>query len=176
MKKLVIWMLIAGFALSLAGCRASLRSDPTDVGGQGAQLEGTRETVGLPVEPDPVVTTPGETVGTLVPVDPVTTLPSEEILAPVEGKTSAVVRIENTAAGRDDLFFAQALEVIYEDEDNEYYFNCIMSPHIIVHYADGTQENVKAALAAGRITLEDLDNFGVGYMTRPKTGNGGVVR
>lgn len=63
---------------------------------------------------------------------------------------------------------AMALEKIYEDDTNEYYFNCIKSQDIIVKYINGYEENVKVALNKGHITLKDLDTFGIGYMTEKK--------
>lgn len=79
-----------------------------------------------------------------------------------------ILSIEDTAKGRTDLVFAQALETIFETDTTEYYFSVIYSPHVIVHYADGTQEDVKTALNNGNCTIADLDRFGIGYMTREK--------
>lgn len=69
----------------------------------------------------------------------------------------------------EDLICAQALELFYEDDKNEYYFNCIKSQLIIVEYENGYKEDVKSAFANGHITLEDLDRFDVGYITEKKT-------
>lgn len=61
-----------------------------------------------------------------------------------------------------------ALEKIYEDDNNEYYFNCIKSGDIFVKYVNGEKENVKSALNSGRITLKDLDTWKIGYITEKK--------
>ena len=79
-----------------------------------------------------------------------------------------IVSIVDTAKGRTDLAFAQALETIFETDTTVYYFGVIYSPYVIVHYADGTQEDVKTALQKGNCTISDLDRFGIGYMTREK--------
>lgn len=65
-----------------------------------------------------------------------------------------------------------AFEKFYEDAENEYYFNCIKSDYIIVEYANGYKENIKAALESGNATLADLKRFNIGYNTKEKeTGN-----
>lgn len=69
---------------------------------------------------------------------------------------------------REREFFDMALEKFYEDEENEYRFPAIMSPWIIVHYSNGTTENIVDALKAGRATLADLTRFGFSYYTDPK--------
>ena len=38
----------------------------------------------------------------------------------------------------------------------------------VVYYDDGSQEDVKTALEAGRVTMADLDSFGIRYITEPK--------
>ncbi len=68
----------------------------------------------------------------------------------------------------DNYTCAQALEKIYEDDNNEYYFNCIKSQDIIVKYVNGEQENIILALARGRITLKDLDAWEIRYITQKK--------
>lgn len=68
----------------------------------------------------------------------------------------------------ENLAVAQALEQIYEDDANRYYFGSLYSQYVIVHYSDGSQEDVKTALHSGRATLADLDRFGIGYYTEPK--------
>lgn len=61
------------------------------------------------------------------------------------------------------LLTADALEGFWSDEEYHYYFSSIKSHYIIVHYSDGTQEPVREAMGAGRVTLGDLDRFGIGY-------------
>lgn len=70
----------------------------------------------------------------------------------------------------DDPNFAYdtAVEKIYEDEHNEYYISGLYSQYIIVHYTDGTQEDIVTALNAGRATFADLDKFGIRYWAEPK--------
>ena len=70
----------------------------------------------------------------------------------------------------DDPNFAYdtAVEKIYEDERSEYFISGLYSQYIIVHYTDGTQEDIVTALNAGRATFADLDKFGIRYWAEPK--------
>ena len=61
-----------------------------------------------------------------------------------------------------------ALEKFYETYDSIYYYGSIKSEYVIVKYTDGTSETVKEALADGRITIDDLDKFGINYIKEPK--------
>lgn len=61
------------------------------------------------------------------------------------------------------LTTADALEGFWQDEEYNYYFPSIKSHYIIVLYSNGSAQTVKEALAEGRITLADLDRFGIGY-------------
>ncbi len=57
----------------------------------------------------------------------------------------------------------------YGDAYYSYYFNHSDTyKYIVVEYPNGTTQNVKEALEAGNITIEDLDRFGIGYMKEPK--------
>ena len=64
---------------------------------------------------------------------------------------------------------AQALEKIYEDSKNEYYFSSIKSNYITVKYENMAQEKVKTALNKGHITLKDLEDFNIAYITKAKS-------
>ena len=61
-----------------------------------------------------------------------------------------------------------ALEMFYEDESNEYYFSSIKSQYVVVIYNDGISEDIVTALNAERVTIADLDEFGVEYYINPK--------
>ena len=61
-----------------------------------------------------------------------------------------------------------ALEKFYEDDGNEYFYGSIKSEYVIVKYTDGTQETVVSALKNGKITLSDLDKYGISYIKQPK--------
>lgn len=67
---------------------------------------------------------------------------------------------------------AQALEKIYEDSENEYYFSSIKSYYITVKYENLGEEKIKTALNKGHITLEDLRSFNIEYVTKPKSNDG----
>jgi len=62
--------------------------------------------------------------------------------------------------------YDMAEEKFFEDGNNEYYFSGIYSHYVIVHYEDGSQEDIVIALNAGRATIADLDKFEVDYIVR----------
>lgn len=66
----------------------------------------------------------------------------------------------------------QALEKIYEDSENEYYFSSIKSYYITVKYENMGEEKIRSALNKGHITLEDLKDFNIEYITKPKENDG----
>lgn len=74
---------------------------------------------------------------------------------------SITVETENRA-------FAAVMECFWADEENRYLFGAPISPYVIVHYADGSEETITSALWAGRVTIDDLDAFGIDYFTEPK--------
>ena len=59
-------------------------------------------------------------------------------------------------------------EMFYEDESTEYYFSEVRSPHVLVSYRNDYIETVVTALEEGRITIADLDKYGIEYYTKPK--------
>ena len=90
--------------------------------------------------------------------------------APPEVLGEIVKIIDRTVT--ENLSCDTAFEKFYEDAENEYYFNCIKSDYIIVEYANGYKEDIKAALESGKATLADLKRFNIGYDTKEKeTGN-----
>lgn len=68
----------------------------------------------------------------------------------------------------EQLDFATAQELFFEDADNRYYFPHIISQYVIVQYADGTSEDIVSALETGKVVVKDLDRFGIDYITEPK--------
>lgn len=81
---------------------------------------------------------------------------------PIISITSIVDRTEI-----EHLSTAQALEGFYNDGEYEYYFSSIKSHYIDVYYSDGTVENVREAIEAGRVTISDLDRFEIHYYKMP---------
>lgn len=91
---------------------------------------------------------------------------SKELVAspepePVSDVVTVVDIIDRTET--EPLLTADALEGFWCDDEFTYYFASIKSHYVIVHYSDGTQETVREALEAGRVTLADLDRFGIDY-------------
>ena len=70
-------------------------------------------------------------------------------------------------AEQNGYFTSQVAENFYFDEQYIYTFRTLVSNYIIVHYTDGTQDNVKNALRKGHITISDLDRFDIDYITTP---------
>ena len=66
-----------------------------------------------------------------------------------------------------EIMTDDALECFFSDDRYSYYFPSIMSRYIIVYYKDGTEQNVKDALAEGKIKISDLDLFGILYYKEP---------
>ncbi|MBQ3597806.1 MAG: hypothetical protein II987_00905 [Clostridia bacterium] len=62
----------------------------------------------------------------------------------------------------------EGLDTFYIDENYEYAFsNTSMHKYIIVEYEDGTSQNVKEAMADGKVTIADLDRFNIEYYVLP---------
>lgn len=67
-----------------------------------------------------------------------------------------------------DMICADALEKIYEDESNKYYFSCIKNEYVIVYYKNGYSETIKEALNNKRIDISILDEYEVDYIKKSK--------
>lgn len=89
------------------------------------------------------------------------------VLFQAEGNQELQFEIRDRAK-EENLPCDDALEKFYEDESNEYYFSAIKSHYVIVTYNDGTLEDIVTALHAGRVTIADLDKFGIEYYINPK--------
>ena len=83
--------------------------------------------------------------------------------------TSAVITVTDIIDRTKTGFIAtnDALEGFFSDGEYDYYFPSIKSRYIDVYYSDGTSENIKDAIAAGRVTIADLDTFDIGYYKEP---------
>ncbi len=60
------------------------------------------------------------------------------------------------------------LDYFWEDLEYNYCFSNPMSDYVIVEYNDGSTENIKQALTAGRAGVSDLDRFDIPYYAEPK--------
>lgn len=86
---------------------------------------------------------------------------------PTEGPQNSIVSIVDRTQ-TEGLSYDTAMEKFFEDENNEYYFYGIYSQYIVVHYEDGSQEDIVTALNAGRAAMIDLDRFEIGYQVEAK--------
>ena len=64
-----------------------------------------------------------------------------------------------------------AMELFYADDEYEYYFSSIKSEYVMVLYNDASSEDVVTAFQNGRITIEDLDAFGIRYFKEVQRNN-----
>jgi hypothetical protein len=57
-----------------------------------------------------------------------------------------------------------AIDTFYRDDTYEYFFGALpMVDYVKVEYSDGTSQNIREALKDGKITIADLDEFGIIY-------------
>ena len=138
MKRLFAYLLILVMLLALVGCNNT--PTPKETTPEQTPTNGT-----TPTETTPEVTTP----------EP------EQPDSPLKEIYNIVDR-----TGLQDIPTDDALECFYTDETFEYFFSSIKSEYVMVYYTDGTSENVKAALQAGHINIEDLHKFGIWYSKR----------
>ncbi len=78
-------------------------------------------------------------------------------------KQEKIINIKDKTLEMKEFACASALEQFYQDENYTYFHSCIKDSYIIVEYESGRTEKVSEALAAGRITIEDLDRFNIKY-------------
>ncbi|MBE6677413.1 MAG: VWA domain-containing protein [Ruminococcaceae bacterium] len=64
---------------------------------------------------------------------------------------------------------AEALEAFYVDDNYIYYFPFIQSTGIVVHYKDGTAENIVEALEYNHVSIEQLKEYDIFYYAEEKT-------
>ncbi|MBE7017400.1 MAG: hypothetical protein E7420_04500 [Ruminococcaceae bacterium] len=85
----------------------------------------------------------------------------------IPGYTLHVVDIvDTTKEGECDC--AGDLEMFYEDELNEYYFDCTKSKYVWVMDNTGGTRDVVSALNEGLISIDSLDYYGIEYFAAPK--------
>ena len=80
--------------------------------------------------------------------------------------SGAVVKIEHREGDSTTL-----TEVFHIENGIAYSFPGSECHLYIVHYEDGSQEHIGKALAAGRITIADLDKYKVDYDSYPADGD-----
>ncbi len=82
-----------------------------------------------------------------------------------EGRTLVKI-VDHTET--DDIPYAEALEEFFEDEEYEYFYSGIYSQHVKAYFSDGFVDEAHHSLAAGLVTLEDYDRFGIKYYKEAK--------
>ena len=73
--------------------------------------------------------------------------------------------IDLTQSG--DFYTGDLVEKFYSDDTYSYSFASVKSEYIIVNFMDGTEQNIRDALAEGKIKITDLDRFGIKYYKEP---------
>lgn len=109
---------------------------------------------------------PGETVyfGAYVPGD------DSDSVDKVQDADSEVVEIIDWTTIK-QATTASALEEFYSDGDNTYYFPSIKSEFIECKLSNGTTMMFTEALKAGKVSVSDLDKYGIQYWIVDKDGN-----
>lgn len=93
---------------------------------------------------------------------------SEEISVDVSEEVSEGLGFVIVDKRGEKTMWGESLDTFYIDENYEYAFsNTDMHKYIIVEYEDGTSQNVKEAIEAGKITIADLDRFNIEYYLLP---------
>ena len=82
----------------------------------------------------------------------------------VGGNPSIIAIIDRTKT--ENLPYDTAEEQFFEEDGKAYYFSGIYSQYVVVHYEDGSQEDIVTALNAGRAAIADLDKFEVDYIVK----------
>ncbi len=78
-------------------------------------------------------------------------------------KPKQIDHVENFLDTRLSVMLATAFEYFWYDEEYAYYFANIESHLYVVHYTDGTRENIAQALENGNITIDELKDYGIWY-------------
>ncbi len=95
----------------------------------------------------------------------VNSLDASKILKEDAGIVSAktIDHVENFFATRIYVPLSEAYELFWYDEEYVYYFPNIESQLYVVHYTDGTKENIVQALDNGNVSIGELNDLGVWY-------------
>lgn len=87
---------------------------------------------------------------------------------PNDNTKYVIKEIKDSTKNMISFLCAEALDKFYEDENYEYYYNCLKSKYIVVIYEDNSEETVKDALKKGHIKISDLDNYKIDYIKYEK--------
>ncbi|MBQ9859972.1 MAG: hypothetical protein IJO76_04770 [Clostridia bacterium] len=167
-KKPALWILIAGVVTIAVVAVCFLTNPPADEPTDAPPVSDTTTTTTEPTTTTTTTEKPTTTTTTSTPFPGMSTREEHPTTAPNRAPNAAgVVNIvdwtEILIIGVGDAF-----QTFYEDGDYEYQFNTWKKEYVLVHYADGGEKTVDAALADGDITLKDLDSYGIAYRKRPK--------
>lgn len=77
-------------------------------------------------------------------------------------------KIVDTTKNKLNFVCAEVLEQFYEDEEYEYFYNCMKGKYVIVRYENGYEETVANALKYKTITISDLDKYNIEYIKYKK--------
>ena len=86
----------------------------------------------------------------------------------VETTNSKIKSIIDKTKEINDFSCDSALEKFYEDDNYNYFFNCIKGEYMIVEYKDGSKETIEEALKNQNITIYDLDLYEIDYYKESK--------
>lgn len=74
-------------------------------------------------------------------------------------------------AEANQLSTSSALEEFFKDTDFTYYFPSIKSEYIECQFSDGSKMTIVQALESGKVSVSDLDIYGIKYWIMDKDGN-----
>lgn len=105
--------------------------------------------------------------GCVPPAEPAADPAASETPLPVPDPDVVMVVDIIDRAKEENIPTDSALELFWSEEEYEYFFPSIRSEYVVVLYTDGTRQTVAEALREGRITVADLDAFGIDYYREP---------
>lgn len=89
----------------------------------------------------------------------------ENIAAPEATDITLVSVIDLTEANQTDV--AVELEEFYQRSDYTYYFPYVKSEYVECLFSDGQTLKISKALKSGKVTVSDLDAYGISYLSVP---------
>ena len=85
-----------------------------------------------------------------------------------EAKKLKVISIVDQTKENKDFVCNDNKEVLFEDDENVYYFECPKSDFVIVEYDDGSKDTIKSAINKGLVNLTILNEFEISFKSESK--------
>ena len=75
--------------------------------------------------------------------------------------SNKIIEIIDKTKDIKDFACNETLESFYQDDNYNYYWNCIKNEYMIVKYENGYEETISEALKKGTINIKDLDSYNI---------------